>query len=365
MLETSPLHVETARAGAQWAEEAGWQLPSTYGDPLAEYHCALEKAAVFDVSNRSKIEVAGPEAGSFLQNLSTNDIAGLPIGAGCETFFTTMQAKVVAHALAYHLLMSDNREAFWLDAAPGLAEKILKHLDHYLISEQVELADHTREFAQIYLAGPQAKAILERAIEDEVPDLAEHQHMIRTFGANSTCHIRRYDALGVPGYEIISIRQRATIVWGVLLWAGAAQAGLQAYEWLRVEAGTPVYGKDVDETNLALEVGRTPQTISYSKGCFLGQEPLVRIRDLGHVNRTLTGLKYGGGPVSRGAKLFRDGKEVGYITSSVVSPRLGTAIGLAYVRRGHQDPDTTLEIEADGVRRPAEVVGVPFASVAP
>jgi folate-binding protein YgfZ len=243
-----------------------------------------------------------------------------------------------------------------------LAEKLLKHLDHYLISEQVEFADRTREFAQLHLAGPQAQPILERALHDEVPDLGPLQHMMRTFGTNATCNIRRHDPLGVPGYDIVCLGSRAGAVWEALTRAGAALAGLKAYELLRIEAGTPVYGKDMDESHLALEVGRTQQAVCYSKGCFLGQEPLVRIRDLGHINRTLTGLRIPGSEaVPPGSKLFRAGKEVGQVTSSVVSPRHGSAIALAYVRRGNLDPGTALEIEVAGTRRTAEVAALPFA----
>jgi folate-binding protein YgfZ len=136
---------------------------------------------------------------------------------------------------------------------------------------------------------------------------------------------------------------------------------LRAWEILRVEAGTPAYGKDMDESTLALEIGRTSQAICYTKGCFLGQEPLVRIRDLGHVNRSLTGLKLTGSDVvPHRSRLFRDGKEVGFVTSSVYSPRLGSAIALAYVRRGHLDSGTPLEVEVDGKRLTAVVVGLPF-----
>jgi folate-binding protein YgfZ len=356
------LYEITAQAGAAFIEEAGWLMPDRYGDMPTEHAAALEGAAVFDVSHRSKIEVTGGDARAFLQGLCTNDVAGLPVGAGCEAFFTTVQARVVAHALVYHLLLHDGRDALWLDAGPGLAEKIIKHLDHFLISEQVEFADRTLEFAQMHVAGPQARTVLESALHDDIPTLEPLQHMMRTFDVNATCNIRRNEPLGTPGYDIVCLASRAGMAWEALTRAGAVPAGLQANEVLRMEAGTPVYGKDMDESHLALEVGRTRQAISYTKGCFLGQEPLVRIRDLGHVNRSLTGLKIpGGAAVPRGTPLFRAGKEVGQVTSSVVSPRIGSAIALAYVRRGNWDPGTVLEIEAAGSGRVAEVAALPFA----
>src|SRR5207247_5829951 len=106
--------------------------------------------------------------------------------------------------------------------------------------------------------------------------------------------------------------------------AGAVLAGNQTFEVLRVEAGTPIYGADIDENRFVVEVGRTQQAISYTKGCYLGQEPIVMARDRGHVNRTLLGVKVAKGEVvARGARLFHEGNEVGQLTSSVVPPRFG------------------------------------------
>jgi folate-binding protein YgfZ len=195
---------------------------------------------------------------------------------------------------------------------------------------------------------------------DDVPELEELQHMIRTFGSDATTHIRRHTLLGLPGYDIVCLRGRAESVWQMLLRAGARPAGRDTWETLRIEAGTPVQGQDVDETTFAPEVGRNPQAVSYSKGCYLGQEPIVMARDRGQVNRTLLRLKLPDGPVPHNSPLFREGKEVGRVTSSVSSPRLGMAVGLGYVRRGNQDPGTRMEVEVNGARHPAEVAALPF-----
>src|SRR5262249_3387955 len=142
--------------------------------------------------------------------------------------------------------------------------------------------------------------------------------------------------------------------------AGARPAGPETYNILRVEAGTPDFGPDIDENRLVMEVGRTAEAICYTKGCFLGQEPIVMARDRGHVNRTLLGLKlHGSGPAPHGAKVVRDGNEVGQVASSVVSPRLGP-IALAYLRRGSQEPGTVVEVQGDGATRTAEVASLPF-----
>src|SRR5262245_3676298 len=143
MSKLSPLHELTERAGAIFADDAGWSRPRHYGDVLAEYNQARSAAAAFDVSNRGKIQVAGKDAASFLHNFCTNDILGMPLGAGCEAFFCNPKAKVIAHALIYHVLLGPDRHAFWLDTAPGQSSKLVEHLNRYLIAEDVEIADRT------------------------------------------------------------------------------------------------------------------------------------------------------------------------------------------------------------------------------
>jgi folate-binding protein YgfZ len=358
MPDKTSLHEITSQAEATFAIDAGWLVPGHFGDLDQEYLGGCANAVLFDLSHRSKIEIAGPDAVIFLQNLSTNDVARLAVGAGCELFLTTVQAKVIAHAFAYRLELEDGRPAFWLDAVPSQAERIIKHLDHYLVSEQVELADRTKEYAQLYLAGPRAQQLLEEVLGTRV--LEPLRQSVQTLPEGIRCHVRRNDLLGLPGYDLLCGPEPAPEIWNRLTGAGAIPAGLATYECFRIEAGMPEYGKDIDENTLALEVGRTKQAISYAKGCFLGQEPLVRIRDLGHINRLLLGLKLSGTePVDRGSKLIREGKEVGQVTSAVFSPRAGGVIALAYVRRGHQDPGTVLELDAGGERRKAEVTALP------
>jgi folate-binding protein YgfZ len=357
MAEQTPLHDVTGRAGATFVEETGFSVPDHFGDPAAEYNEARAGAGLFDLSPHGKVEVAGPDARTFLHNLATNDVKNLPAGAGCEAFLTTAKARVVAYLTLW--LLPEETPSFWLDLAPGVAEKVIEHLDHFLISEQVEFNDRTRAFAQIHLAGPRARAVLDQAVSGPLPELGPLHLTLATVNGVS-CQVRRHDVLGLPGYDLVCPDTHAGGIWQRLAGAGVRPAGRQTYEALRVEAGTPLQGMDMDEETFAPEVGRTQQAICYTKGCYLGQEPIVMARDRGHVNRALLGLKLPGGPVPPNSLLYREGKEVGRVTSSVVSPRLGTAIALAYVRRGNQEPGTVLEVEAAGQRQPAEVVRLPF-----
>jgi folate-binding protein YgfZ len=331
-------------------------------DITEEYRQIRENAGAFDASSRSKIEIVGPDSAAFLHNLSTNDIRNLPAGAGCETFLTNAKAKVVAFGCLYHLPSQDQTDTFWLDLDPGAGESSIQHLNKFLISEQVEIIDRTSEFSQLYLLGPKARDIIAKSLGTEVGNLSEWECKLFSGPESLPCQVRFHHRLVVNCFEVIFPAAGKDMIWNLLTKLGAMPVGPETFEIIRVEAGIPVYEIDIDENVLAPEVGRS--AISYSKGCYLGQETIIRIRDLGHVNRMLRGLKIlpeRAGSVSdrREAKIFHDGKEVGQVTSSVKSPRLGI-IALAYLHRSCIDPGTRVQVAVAADRFDAEVSSLPF-----
>lgn len=357
MIERSPLRTVAESDGARYTGYSQDLLPEDFGDFRAEYDSAREGAALFDISSMGKLEVSGPDAPKFLHNLSTNDIEGLPLGGGCESYFCDHRAKTLFQTWIYHVRLDGGRDALWVDTPGEYADALLAHLDRYLISEQVELKNRTTEFAQMQLAGPAAKSVLEQALDEDVPDLTEFLHMERTFGNSATCSIRRRDPLGVPGYDIVCLTQKAEAVWRMLTAAGAKPAGEKAFEVLRIEAGTPIYGQDIDENRFVMEIGRATRAVSYAKGCFLGQEPIVMARDrAGHVPRAFLPIRLSERVTEPGSKLRREGKDVGVVTSSIDSPRLGGPMALAYIRRGYQDPGTVFNVEDNSGTQTAEVL---------
>lgn len=317
-------------------------------------------AAVFD-RGASIVELAGPDARLFLHNLCTQDVKSLALGAGAETFLTTAKAKFVAHGAVSYVTWQ-GQTVLWFDIVPAQGDLVLKHLDHFLISEQVELADRSNELGMVRLVGPSAAAVLEKVFGAALPALPPWHHVPRSLDGNDVV-IRHHVSLNLPGYDCIcpgalspSLRER-------LLAAGAVPESETTHEALRVEAGWPVYPNDMDENRFVVEVGRGAHAISYTKGCFLGQEPIVMARDRGQVNRMLMGVLCGEGPaLAAGTKLYQGETEAGHVTSSVVSPRLGQAIALAYLRRGHQEPGMKLTVEPVSAGRTAVVSPLPFAA---
>lgn len=328
---------------------------------VTDYRSACERAAFFDRSRHGKLELTGDEALFFLHNLCTNEIKKLAVGAGCEAFLANAKARALAHVFVYRL-PGEKPQVLWLDTGADMGARVLQHLDRHLISEQVELADRTAEYGQLHLCGPQARAVLESVLGGPV-DLGELHHEQRAVAGVGTVQVRRHDLLNLPGYDLVCPAGEAAALAQALQAAGAVPGSEETYEILRVEAGVPVYGVDMDENRFVVEVGRTPQAICYTKGCYLGQEPIVMARDRGHVNRAFLGLTLAdGGPPARGAKVFRGAEEAGQVTSAAYSPRLGQAVALAYLRRGSWEPGTAVEVESDGGRRLAVVAALPFAA---
>ena len=320
---------------------------------MTDYQAAIEGAAFFDLSVQSKIELAGPDARAFLHNLCTQDVKNLPVGAGCEAFLTTSKARVVAHVAVSHR----ESDVVWLDFVPGQAETVFRHLDHFLISERVELADRTREFGMLRVVGPRSPERLARIVGQPLDALAPWQMVaIPKLGTIRRQRLLALDAfdLFIPIADVAAVRQR-------LLDVGVLSVSKNTYETLRVEAGLPEFGVDLDEHRLAMEVNRS-QAISYQKGCYLGQETIVMARDRGQVNRLLMGVTLTNGDVLHaGAKLFRNNEEVGQVTSSTFSPRLQQVLALAYLRRGSWDAGTEVVIDPTSAGRSGVVCALPFA----
>jgi folate-binding protein YgfZ len=328
-----------------------------YGDPVAEYRAARTGAALFDCSDTGKVDVAGRDSASFLHNLCTNDIKGLGVGHGCQAFLTTSQAKTIALACIFRM----ESERFCLDSGRVPGDVISCHLDHFLVSEAVAFTDRSDELVQLHLTGPEAHRILGSIalVSSDVPELSVHQVEWRT----SKLEIRKRSRLGTGGFDLLAGPAAATSLWEAMTSAGAVSAGFEAYEMMRIEAGIPEYGVDIDESNLPQETGLTERAVSFEKGCYIGQETIARIRAYGHVNRYLVRLTVAGLQRPKpGCKLLSGQTEIGRLTSSSWAPSSDAIIALGYVRRGFEQAGKSITVH-DGNERYAAVVS-PLRSIA-
>ncbi len=325
-------------------------LPHDFGDPRGEYEALTSSAGLVDLSSRTQIELVGPDRQTFLHNLCTNEIRRLQPGAGCEAFLCNAQGHVLA--LVYVFAGADS---LVIDTVPGQEEKLLAQLDRYLIREKVELRGRSAQWGELLLAGPGAEEILRRFVT-QLPEQL-FQHTAATI-AGAEVWLRRVDITRPHGYLIAAERSAIEGVTKALVAAGATLCGASALETARIEAGTPYFGCDVTDANLPQEIARDARAISFVKGCYIGQETVARLDSLGHVNRTLVGVKFAQTDVPSASTELTDetGKVVGQVTSATFSSRVDAPLALAFVRRGHNTPGTKL----NSARASAEVVALPL-----
>ncbi len=324
-------------------------------DPLD----ALTTAVVWiDRSDRLRLEVTGPDRLKFLHNLTTNHIKGLTQGRGCEAFVTSPQGKtlgfVCLHALGDRILLRTDR---------GGLSHVLPHFEKYAVFDEVAWEDVTDRTFELHLAGPKAGALL-REIRVDGPDEA-NLSIVEGQIAGRPVRIVRESPLGVPGLTLIGDRADAKAVTDMILDQGASlnlvALSADAFESLRIGAGTPVFGLDVTEANLPQEIGRDSTAIHFQKGCYLGQETVARLDALGHVNKILKGLRFESeAPPPPGTVLTSEGKPAGTITSTARSLRGGGAIGLGMIRSAKATNGEALRYLLNGEEQTVIVLDLPM-----
>jgi folate-binding protein YgfZ len=288
----------------------------------------------------------------------SNDVKGLVAGQGTGAAFLDAHGKVMALLGVYAL---DDR--LLLELPPGLTDKMLQTIDHFLISEKAYFESADEAFAVLAVQGPGAPDLLSK-LAGRALDLAPYQHVEVAIAGAPVRVIHRREA-GLPGFHCWTIALHGAALWRALVDAGARPVGMEALDTLRVEAGVAWYGDDVDETVILPET-RLEHLVSYTKGCYIGQEVVARVKYRGHVNRALSGLVLDGdGVPAPGAKVVAEGKEIGRVTSAVRSPALGRPIALGYVRREHFEPGSVVGVDDGAGATPARVVALPFVEPTP
>ncbi len=306
-------------------------------DLFAERNAAINDVVLFDVGDRTQIEFTGRDRLKFLHNFCTNEIKKLQAGQGCEAFVTSIQGKALGHIFVFA-----EAESLWVESVTGSALPLIAHLDRYLITEDVKLTDRSAEFTEFLLVGPQATALLER-LGLSVGHLTLNSHVQHEAADWPIRSVRRVDWLEAPTWLLSVARTHSDSVQQRLMASGAILATNETFHALRIAAGFPLYGLDITDEQLVQEVARTPQAISFTKGCYLGQEPIARIDAMGHVNRELRRLELTTDVRTLpqpGTPIFDqrtpEAKQIGQITSSAWSLQSQEAdhpIALAYLRR--------------------------------
>jgi folate-binding protein YgfZ len=327
---------------------------SSASSPGEQYRAVRETAGVIDRSSVGKAEVEGRDRASFLQGMLTNDVKALAPGQGCGAAFLDAHGKVMALLRVYAL-----PDRLLLELPAGLTQKTLLLLDKYLISEKASFEPVDEAYAVVSVQGAQATALLAR-LAGQPMDLAPHAHVEATLAGLPVRVVQRSEFGARPGFFIWAAPDAAPLLHAALEEAGVMPVAPAVAEVLRVEAGEAAYGQDVDESVILPETG-LERLVSYTKGCYIGQEVVARVKYRGHVNRALTGLRLEGERVpAPGAAVVAGEREIGRVTSAVRSLGLGAPIALGYVRREHLEPGSEVAVRMDDLLVPARVTPPPF-----
>ncbi|HEV8268434.1 MAG TPA: glycine cleavage T C-terminal barrel domain-containing protein [Thermoanaerobaculia bacterium] len=311
-------------------------------------------AALFDLTGRGAIHVKGRDRYDFLQGLVTNDVKKLAAGSGCHAALLTPKGRMVAD-----LVVLDTGETLEIDCEPSLVEALPPMLSKFIFFQQVEIEDRTPQTAVFHLAGPDAETSLGRLGIGALP-FDPHHHVSATIGSVPVEIVYELRT-GAIGFDVRTSRVNAEDVKKILTGAGGEPSPSDLFEAARIEACIPRWGADLDESVMPNEAWFERDAISYSKGCYIGQEIVARLKTYGHVNRHLVGLHVEDGKeIAPGDELYANEAKVGAVTSVARSARLQKVVALAFVKREFEERGTPLSVRAASGDVPAAVVTIPL-----
>jgi folate-binding protein YgfZ len=316
------------------------------------YDAARTSAVVVDRSGEGRLRLTGADRVPWLQGLVTNDVAALLPGEGCYAAYLTPQGRMISD-----LRILATREALLLDVPTVARTAVTSRFDQFIITEDVVVEDVTSRVARLAVHGPAAPTVLGRALDVPVAALAalgEHSHFDVEF-QDAPVIVAGCHSLGGRGFDVYCAAERVTDVAGRLFAAGAHDISGEAWDTLRIEAGLPLFGVDMDTDTIPLEAGLEATAISQTKGCYVGQEVVIRIlhRGGGRVVRRLVSWKADAEssedamPPGFGTPIAIDGKDVGRVTSAAWSPALRRLVGLGYAHRDHTEAGVRFTIAGE------------------
>jgi glycine cleavage system T protein len=360
-MQRSTLFPVQQALGATFTTVAEWELPQHFGNPSAEYHAVRHGVALCDLSHRGLIRVTGKDRQRFLHAMLSNDTQSLQPGQGCYATLLSVKGHMIADLVVYA-----EEQAYVLELEPQVVRPFIEAIEWYVISEDVTFHNDSGQWGLLAVQGPLSADLLALVLGQEVPDLAMYASTACQIAGHAVRLVRR-SYTGEPGYLVMAPPAALPDLWHAL-WehreaCSVAAVGLEVLETARIEAGLPVYGQDMSDATIPVEAN-LQEALSYTKGCYVGQEVIARIDARGHVNRKLVGLLLDGATLPEsGAKIVAPQREVGWITSTTHSPALQQNIALGYVRREVWEPGTRLEVHTNGTTMGATVTALPFYKV--
>src|SRR6266436_8241709 len=340
----TPLAATHLAAGAKMGVWFGCALPDYFGDPAAEYRSARETVALIDKNYRAYLSFAGPDRVRYLNAILTNNIKDLPADHGIISLLLNPQGHILAEIATYAF-----EDRLLCVSYATIRQRLIEWLEKYIIMDDVTLTDETPRYGTLALEGPKAAALVKEVSGVDVTKFEELSLHSGTVGS-VPCRIVKRSPGGVPGAEFLAEREKLPELWQILSdaarWHEGGPMGYAALSATRLAQGVPWFGYDFGEKQIPHEAGLQDTHISYTKGCYTGQEIVERVRSRGQVNRQRVRFVFSGDVVPEAdTPLTLDGKEVGYVTRAARvwdsdPPRI---LGMAYVRKEANAPGTLLQ----------------------
>ena len=359
-MKRSRLYDELAKRGATFVEQAGWDVPARFGDSAAEHLAVRQGVGIMDLSQRGKIRVTGEDRVKWLQSVISNDILSLTPGQGIYSAFLTHKGKIVSYFRVYQL-----GEALMLEDVGEVGDTTFSALRKFLLyGTKAKMENCAESWGLLLVGGPMACALIKAAWGVDVSSLKPLSFVMHDIGAHPSMLIRTEET-GETDIAVLTPAEGLTAAWD-RLWTigqpmGLKPFGTEALETLRMEAGIPKTGPDLNDTVVPPEANLEGKAFSLTKGCYPGQEVVARMDTYGSIRRRLVGLVLEDAVVPpQGAKLFSGDREVGWVSSAVHSPSLGKVIAFGFPLRDFTKPGTALTVEINGERKPATVHAFPF-----
>jgi folate-binding protein YgfZ len=317
----------TTLPGTNHAERGHASVALDFGDPRAEFQSLLSGCGVYDLSWRAKIAVTGGDRVRWMNGMVTNNVRDLAPERGVYAFLLNAQGRIQAD-----LYVFQRGESLLVDTERVQLEKVLQLFEHYIIADDVEITAVSDKLTAIGLTGPESRQVLERA-NVAVPDLAHLQFADFTWHEQPVTLLRSGEEAG-GSWQLWIAPKSGDELWDELVKSGARPTGTAALNLFRISRGIPQFGVDIRDRDLPQETGQT-RALNFTKGCYLGQEIVERIRSRGAVHKQFTGFVVEGALPEPGTKILADEKDVGEITSSAVLPLLAgdRPVALGYLRR--------------------------------
>jgi folate-binding protein YgfZ len=382
ILTNSPIDSIHQQLGATMMERDGWSVPGSYGDVLFEYATVREGGSgVIDLSNRGRILVSGAEAVQFLNGLITNDMKTLAENTWMPAAFPNVQGRLLASVRVVRLKdegtdqttpegqpqqnsRANVNPTFLIDTEPATHERVLKTIERFTLAGDFRVSDITGQTGLLSVQGRRAVNVVRSVLGDEAASIAPRQLIQIPWQQNELrgkLTVFRATHTAEDGFDLVVSSDQAGSLWHALQSAGARPVGYDALEILRIEAGLPRYGVDMDDTNVVTEAA-LDDAVSYTKGCYIGQEIIARIKYRGHVAKKSTGLVFDQlVKVEANTNIkSTDDKDIGRITSRTYSPHLGRTVALAYLKYDYLAPGTSVKLVCGDEELNAHVTELPF-----